>query len=288
MLKTVWLTEKRNIADGTVMLLGGFDGLHIGHRLLLSRAKNESLPIGVMTIVGGKEESLFTFQEREKIFKDAGVDFVFELPFDEIKHLSPEEFLQKLTDEFYPKLFICGEDFKFGAGASGNAETIKRATHVRVEIMPLLEKDGEKISSRQIKTLLKQGKIEKANEALSHAFFMTGVVKKDRQIGRTISFPTANIFYPKEKFPLKIGVYETRVTLENKTYKGITNYGARPTFNDETVVTETYLDGFDGDLYGKELTIEFVDYLRDIQKFDSVDALKEQLTEDIRRVREND
>jgi riboflavin kinase/FMN adenylyltransferase len=148
--------------------------------------------------------------------------------------------------------------------------------------------DGVKISSREIKTLLKEGNIQKANEMLSHAFFMTGIVKKDRQIGRTMNFPTANISYPKEKFPLKRGVYETRVSIDDKTYKGITNYGARPTFDDETVVTETHLDGFSGDLYGKELTIEFIKYLRDIQKFDSVAALKEQLTKDIRRVREND
>jgi riboflavin kinase/FMN adenylyltransferase len=123
---------------------------------------------------------------------------------------------------------------------------------------------------------------------LTHSFFLTGRVKKDRQIGRTMNFPTANIEYPKGKHPLKKGVYETRVTIGGKTYKCITNYGARPTFDEEKVTTETYLDGFDGDLYDKELTVEFIKYLRDIEKFNSVEELKDQLTKDIRRVREND
>ena len=270
------------------MLLGGFDGLHAGHRLLLSRAKESGFPVGVMTIIGCKEESVFTFREREEIFKNAGVDFVFELPFEEIKDMSPETFLQKLTDEFNPKLFVCGEDFRFGAKAKGTPEMIKQGTHVRVEVLPLLEMDGEKVSSRQIKSLLSQGEIEKANQMLSSPFFLMGEVVKDRQIGRTMDFPTANIAYPIGKFPLKKGVYETRVSWNGKTYKGITNYGSRPTFENEKITTETYLDGFDGDLYGKILTVQFIKYLRDVKKFNSVEDLKEQLQKDIRRVRDND
>ena len=110
-------------------------------------------------------------------------------------------------------------------------------------------------------------------------------MEKDRQIGRQIGFPTANIPYPKEKHPLKQGVYETRIALDGKTYKGITNYGARPTFDNEKITTETYLDGFHGDLYDKALTIKFVRYLRGVTKFESVDALKAQLAQDLARIR---
>lgn len=268
------------------MLLGGFDGLHLGHRRLLSCAKQSGLPVGVMTIIGGKaQENIFTFAERERIFRENGVDFVFELPFAEIKDLSAEEFLHKLTTEFAPKLFVCGEDFRFGAGASGTPETLKRAGQVRVEIHPLLQMYGEKISSRAIKALLSEGEIPKANALLGESFFLVGEVVKDRQVGRTLGFPTANVLYPKEKFPLKQGVYETRVCLDGKTYKCITNYGARPTFDNGRVLTETYLDGFDGDLYGKTLKIEFVRYLRPVSKFSSVDELTEQLKKDISSVR---
>ncbi len=268
------------------MLLGGFDGLHVGHRRLLARAKESGLPVGVMTIAGGKEGNLFTFTERESIFRACGADFVFELPFAEIKHLTPTQFVALLQRECNPKLFVCGEDFRFGAGAIGTPESLKGGGQVRVEVLSLVKMEGEKISSRKIKELLSQGRVEEANALLGEAFFLTGEVKKDRQIGRTINFPTANIDYPKEKFPLKEGVYQTETTVDGKRYKGITNYGARPTFSDATVTTETHLDGFSGDLYGKALTVKFVRYLRDIRKFDGVEGLKEQLQKDIGRVRE--
>lgn len=286
MLKTVWLTEKKDVKKGSIMLLGGFDGLHVGHRRLLSCAKAEKLPVGLMTIVGGKTDgSLFTFEERERIFKESGADFVFELPFAEIRNLTPEAFLKILTEAFAPKMFVCGEDFRFGLGATGTPEILKQATHVRVEVLPLVEMCGEKVSSRTIKKLLAEGEIAKANALLGECFFLLGEVVKDRQVGRTIGFPTANILYPQEKFPLKKGVYETYAVLEGKTHKGITNYGARPTFDNDSVLTETYLDGFSGDLYGKKLEIRFVRYLRDIRKFDGAEALRAQLQEDIRKVR---
>jgi riboflavin kinase/FMN adenylyltransferase len=289
MLKTVELTKKLHKKDGAAMLLGGFDGLHVGHCKLLSRAKESGLPVGIMSIVGGKEEkNLFTFREREEIFKREGVDFVFELPFAEIKDYTPEEFLELLLKEFQPQLFICGEDFRFGAKAKGTPQTLKQATHVHVDVQSLVKIDGDKISSTYIKNLLKNGEVEKANSFLSEPFFLIGEVFSDRQVGRTIGFPTANVAYPMEKYPLKLGVYETRVEIDGITYKGITNYGARPTFDNQTVLTETHLDGFEGDLYGREMKIRFIRFLRDVQKFNGVNALKEQLTKDIRRIREDD
>ena len=289
MLKTVWLTEQRNTGKGVAMLLGGFDGLHVGHRLLLQRAKESGYPVGVMTIVGGKTDgNLFTFFEREYIFRNSGVDFVFELPFEEIKHLSPQAFLQTLIGEFSPALFVCGEDFRFGAGACGTPETIKSSTQVPVEVIPLVEIGGEKVSSGTIKKMLQAGKTENVKTLLGEPFSLIGEVVKDRQVGRSLGFPTANIFYPKEKFPLKEGVYEACAEIDGKVYKAITNYGARPTFGDNTVVTESYFDGFSGDLYGKVLQIQFVRYLRGVQKFDGVESLKAQLQEDLRRIREGD
>ncbi len=286
MLKTVWLTEQSNRKRGAAMLLGGFDGLHIGHRELLRRAKQSGLPVGLMTIVGGKErESLFTFAERENIFKNAGADFVFELPFSEIKALSPKAFVQLLEREFAPALFVCGEDFRFGAGAAGTPKMLKESTQVCVEALPLVEIDGEKVSSTHIKGLLEKGYIEKANALLTHPFFLTGEVAEGRKIGRTLGFPTANIAYPKGKFPIKKGVYETRVDLDGKVYKGITNFGSRPTFQDDSVWTETYIDGFSGSLYQRTVKVEFVRFLREICRFENAEELQAQLTKDIRQVR---
>ena len=272
--------------NGSAMLLGGFDGLHVGHKLLVERAKASGLPVGIMTIVGGKEnQNLFTFSEREEIFKNNGIDFVFELPFLEIKDLTPKEFCELLLKEFSPKLFVCGEDFRFGANACGTSESLKGRGQVRVECVPLVELDGEKVSSRTIKKYVASGDVERAAKLLGMPFCITGSVVKDRQVGRTMGFPTANIFYPREKCPLKKGVYETRVRVDDRVYKGITNYGARPTFAENTVITETYLDGFDGDLYGRTLQVEFIRYLREIKKFDNATELKKQLEEDIGRIR---
>ncbi len=270
------------------MLLGGFDGLHLGHRRLLARGKESGFPVGVMTIFGGKEGAIFTPRERELVFSDAGADFLFELSFEEIKDESPDEFLASLEEKFSPKLYVCGEDFRFGAGAQGTPIAIKERGQVRVEVLKLLEIEGEKISSRTVKALLKEGNVERANFLLGERFFLLGEVEKDRQIGRTLGFPTANIAYPSEKFPLKKGVYETRTSVDGKAYRGITNYGARPTFGDESVWTETYLDGYEGDLYGRTLKVEFVRYLREIAKFDGADGLKAQLKYDIERVRKHD
>jgi riboflavin kinase/FMN adenylyltransferase len=286
MLKTVLLTTENTSCKGAVMLLGGFDGLHIGHKTLLAKARSFGLPVGVMTIVGGKEsESLFTFAEREVAFAKNGIDFVFELPFAEIRDMTPIAFMQRLEEEFSPFAFVCGEDFRFGKNAVGSAKNIKDYTRVRVEIEELLKKDGQKISTTDIKSYIKEGQIEEANALLGEPFFLMGTVKRDRGVGKTLGFPTANISYPSGKFPLKKGVYETRVRIDGKEYRCITNYGARPTFGDENVVTETYIDGFSGDLYGKTLTVRFARYLRDIKKFNGIEELQAQLQEDIRRVR---
>ena len=271
------------------MLLGGFDGLHVGHKKLLSRARSYGLPVGIMTIIGGKTgESLFTSEERRIIFKSAGVDFVFELPFLEIKSIPHTDFAALLIGKFPVKAFVCGDDFRFGAGAIGNPEMLKASTQVCVDVEELVKVNGEKVSASRLKTLLVNGDVEPANTLLGEEFFLSGKVFEDRKVGRTLGFPTANIEYPKDKFPLKQGVYETRVTIDGKEYKGITNYGSRPTFLNMATLTETHLLGFSGDLYGRELTVRFRRFLREIQKFDTPNALKAQLKTDIRRVENND
>lgn len=287
MLKILRLTNKK-MTDGTAMLLGGFDGLHLGHRQLLSRAQQSKLPVGIMTIIGGKDDGVFTLAEREEIFRLVGFDFIVAFEFSKIKELSPKEFLSLLEKECNPKLYVCGDDFRFGKNAQGTAETLKQTVQLRVEVEKLLSVNGEKISTSTVKKLLSEGRVEQANALLCEEFFLLGEVYKDRGVGKTMQFPTANILYPKGKFPIKKGVYETFVTVDGKGYKGITNFGARPTFDDSTVVTETYLDGFSGDLYGKTLKIIFKRFLRETVKFTDVEALRKQLRTDIRRVREDD
>lgn len=289
MLKTVLLNEQLKNVKGATLVLGGFDGLHFGHKKLVEKARSFGLPVGIMTIFGGKTEGfLYTKLEREKIFKDAGIDFVFEMQFDEIKDLSRQAFTDILIKEFSPIYFVCGEDFRFGKDALGTPAFLRESTQVCVEVCALEKINGQKVSSRMVRELLKNGEVEQANTLLSGEFSLVGEVVNGRKIGRTIGFPTANIVYPNEKCKIAFGVYQTKVEVAGTIYNGITNYGARPTFDDENVLTETYLDGFHGDLYGKTLKIDFVRYLRSVQKFENVERLKEQLTEDIRRIRGND
>jgi riboflavin kinase/FMN adenylyltransferase len=286
MLKRVTFTENFDFRAPCAMLLGGFDGMHEGHRKLLERAKGYGLPVGAMTIGGGKNsKNLFTFEEREEIFSRLGVDFAFELPFSEIRDLPPEQFVSLLRDNFDPKAYVCGEDFRFGKMAAGTPELLKRIGQGSVDVEKLVLVDGVKVSSSEIKKLLEEGNALQAARLLGEPFFLRGEVVKDRQVGRTIGFPTANILYPTDKFPLKKGVYEARAEIDGRAYKGIVNFGARPTFDDEKVLTETYLDGFSGDLYGRVIDVEFIRYLRDIQKFDGIEQLKTQLTTDIERVK---
>ena len=139
----------------------GYSSTNCAERTAVFKAVSEGeREFVAIAIVGGKEvDNLFTFTEREEIFRLAGADFVFELPFEEIKGLSPQAFLHLLEEEFSPKLFVCGEDFRFGAGASGTPKWIEEWGQVRVEILSLVEIAGEKVSSRNVKALLQSGKI---------------------------------------------------------------------------------------------------------------------------------
>ena len=262
--------------------------MHLGHRRLVERAKTFQLPIGIMTIKDCKRAGdLFTVTEREEIFKSEGVDFVLEMDFSKIKGLSPQEFINLLKKDRIVKAFVCGTDFKFGAGAKGEPSTI-RALGEDVFVEELLFENGEKVGVSLIKEELAKGNAKQAKKLLGHAFFVEGEVEEDRKIGRTIGFPTANIRYPMGKFPIKIGVYETSAVIDGKRYKGITNYGARPTFLDREVWTETHFIAYTGDLYGKKIKIEFERWLREIEKFGDAKMLKNQLEKDVRRVTEND
>ncbi len=282
------LSEEKLHTTPCVLLVGGFDGLHAGHKALVARAKEYRLPIGVMSITGGKGEPLFTVPEREEIFFRAGADFCFFLEFEKIKRFSPEEFCSLILNRFCAQAFVCGEDFRFGKDACGIPEMLKEQTGKETAVLPLLFKNGEKVGSSSVKRAILNKDLPMANDLLGEKFFLKGEVQKDRGVGRTLGFPTANISYPNGKYPLPYGVYETETEVNGIVYRGITNYGARPTFSNGTVVTETYLDGFSGDLYGKTLSVRFVRFLRETVRFNGVDDLKERLKKDVRRVREND
>jgi riboflavin kinase/FMN adenylyltransferase len=286
------MLKKLNVCDGIekspcAFLLGGFDGLHIGHKKLVDFAKFFRLPVGMMTMEGGKGNGLFTLEEKCKIFRAQGVDFIDAMSFDEhLKNTSREDFLSELTKRYSVRAFVCGKDFRFGSQAAGDPPFIAQYTGIPVYDLDILNVNGRKVSSTLIKELLKEGKVKEANTLLVQPFFVSGKVEEGRKEGRKLSFPTANLSYPENKFLIKEGVYAVHSDLDGKRYYGICNVGACPTFGVNSLKVEVNYDGFDGDLYGREIDVFFDGYLRDIQKFPDKEGLIGQLNFDRERVRD--
>ena len=272
---------------GCALLLGGFDGLHKGHETLLAAAKATGREVAAIAISGGKGLSIYTERERDYIFAKSGISGVYPLDFAKIKDMSAAEFALAVKEKIAPAVCFCGEDFRFGAGGKASGEVFEKISGIPVRALPVLkDENGEKIGAERIKKLIERGDVSSANALLCGGFILIGEVKRDRGVGAEIGFPTANIDYPAGKTRLKHGVYETRAEIGGKTYKGITNFGARPTFLVDTVVTETHFLGFSGDLYGETLTIDFVRFLREIRAFSGADELIAQLKTDEKRVEE--
>lgn len=276
-----------------LLVLGCFDAIHNGHRELLKKAKLQAkingLDLGVMTFINGKSESqVFTLEERIAILEQYNVKFVLAIDYNEqFKATKPAEFLSVLEDKLNVKAYMSGKDFRFGAGAKGKSSTLKSYAEDEengVWYMPVKEItfENEKISTTQIRGLIEEGNVSKAATLLGANFSVKGVVVNGCGRGKEIlGYPTVNIAYPEQKTRLKQGVYKIYANVAGVQYTGITNFGTQPTFDSDRVILETYISGFDGDIYGSEITIEFIDYIRDIQKFDGVEQLAEQIKKDL-------
>lgn len=280
-----------------LLVLGCFDGLHIGHCELLKQAKLQAkingLDLGVMMFKEGKGgRQVFTFEERLKFLEPYNVKFVLAVDFtDEFKATSPKDFLSNVESKLNLKALMSGRDFRFGAGAKGKSSNLKSyAEDEDSGIWYMAVKDvtyvGEKVSTSLIKTCLEQGNLVKANALLGRNFSVTGIVIEGANRGKkVVGFPTVNLRYPTDKYEIKKGVYKVKCLVGEEEFIGIANYGSRPTFNEDKCVLEAYIDGFTGSLYGRAVTIEFVEFIRDIQKFDSAEELKTQLKDDLKRAR---
>lgn len=284
----------------TVIALGYFDSVHKGHRLIIETAKAKAKKIGsvatVFTFDGnlnyyigkGDKKYLFSKEERKKIFDSIGANQVFFAPVNkEFLSLTAKEFLDFINAIYDIKAYVCGSDYRFGNGGEGNVDFLKSyaaKNGQEVLIEPFIIEDGEKISTSKIKELLKRGNVKKANSLLGFDYFIDGKVFKDRMVGRKIGFPTVNLEIKEDKSPLKNGVYAGYVLLDKK-YKAIINYGARPTFDLNKKLIEAHILDFDGELYGKDITVSFTDYMRDIIKFSDKEALAERLKKDLEELK---
>ena len=272
------------------LLLGGFDGLHLGHLKLLEAAKATQLPVGITAISGAKTGGdLFTLEEREYLFERMGIAFVLELPFSEaVKNTSAEEFLRSVFAAVCVHEVFCGEDVRFGRNAIGTPETLKRSANCPVTVLKTVQSGGEKIATSLCKSALAAGDMQRLNALLASPYFVQGTVEHGRQVGRTYGFPTLNLSVSTEKLLPKDGVYGGYAETPAGRYPTIINIGARPTFGVEEKKVEAYLKGFSGDLYGATVRIYPTQFLRRIQKFDSEEELKNQLKKDIKRLQSNE
>jgi riboflavin kinase/FMN adenylyltransferase len=280
-----------------LVVLGCFDAIHLGHIAILKKAKLQAkingLDLGIMMFENGKGgRQVALFDERLSILESYGVKFVLSVDYtEEFKKITYSEFLATLDEQLNVKGYMSGKDFRFGAGAKGKSSTLKNyADDEESGVWYMAVKDvmfeDEKISTTLIKSLIESGNVARAAAMLGRPYSVSGCVVSGAGRGTSeVGFPTVNINYPDDKVLVKEGVYAIKCKVGDAEYSGIANYGARPTFGDETPVLEAYLDGFEGSLYGQNIEIQFINYIRDIVKFDGAEQLKEQLTRDLDSIR---
>ncbi|MBP5574630.1 MAG: riboflavin biosynthesis protein RibF [Bacilli bacterium] len=271
-----------------VLCLGFYDGLHLGHQKLIKKALDEGYPVGVMTfdiapavLLGKKENySLTSTFDKADILDDLGVKFLYLMHFEkETLKVTKDEFIEKVLKRLNPRKIFVGEDYKFGVLGEGNAAYLKQ--FFDVEVVPLEKVDNLKISSKKIRELVENGKMDKASSLLGRYYRISGLVVEGQHNGQKIDFPTANLeldytyVFPKE------GVYMGYGYFMNRKRKAMICVGTHPTVHQLLKpIIEVHIIDFNENIYGRELYVEFVSYMRPIKQFASMEELKEQLIKD--------
>ncbi len=236
------------------------------------------------------DKSIYLPFERKRIIEGIGADEVFFAPITkDFLSLNAREFLDFLNQRFSPIAYVSGQDYRFGKRGEGDVEYLKVYAKERAQQCFTVQTENyneEKISTTRIKTYLAQGDVKTASDMLGASYFITGKVFQDRKIGQKLGFPTVNIKLDSDKFRLLDGVYKGRVILDGTTYKTVINYGARPTYDLDEKLVEAHIIDFDGNLYDREITLYFDEFMRSIKKFSSGEQLKIQLKSDVESVKE--
>lgn len=295
---------KNFVTDQNCFLsIGNFDGVHLGHRSILSRlvelAQSNNCQSVVLTFEPHPIQllrpefappRLTSLREKSDLILATGVDNVVVYPTDEaLLNLTAEEFFQQIVvDHFQAQGLVEGPNFFFGKNRAGNVQSLAELcdTHeMSLNILSPLENSGEMTSSSAIRRAIENGEMRTARNQLGRAYSISGKVIQGDQRGRTIGFPTANLSDVETLIPAD-GVYAARVKLADKTYSAAVNIGPNPTFGIESKKIEAHLLNFNGDLYGTTLQLEFIQQIRSIQSFNSAEQLKQQINQDLLKVSE--
>ena len=296
------IIEARNIPNA-VVTIGTFDGVHLGHQAIFKKMKVLAQSVGGQTVVvtfqphprqvlnidSSNLRFLCTPEEKLKKFEEFGIDNVLIINFTKEFSRTPSEVFIKdyIIDHIKPAYIVVGYDHHFGKNRMGDfslLNDLKRKYNFKVERIAAQDVENIAISSTKIRNALAVGNVKSANRLLGYTYSVTAEVVVGNKIGRTLGFPTANLELPREYMLInRGGVFACLVDYNGLTYKAMANIGHRPTIGDrgeDQPIIEVNLFDFDGDLYGKQIRVRFIDRIRDEVKFDSLDELKAQLEQD--------
>lgn len=280
-------TVSKNIA----VCLGSFDGLHSGHRAVISNVENYSPllltfePHPVEFFTNKKPPVILQEDLKKEMLNNMGATMV-KLNFKEIYAMSAEDFFEKIIiDIYHPKAVSCGYNYRFGKNAAGDTSTLKTLCDKHNIPLYIAEKNcyaNEAVSSTRIRKSISYGDIVSANNMLGYNFtYKTEVVYGNQNGGKLLGFPTANQILPENFVVPKFGAYKSNTLIDNKWFESVTNIGVRPTLDGSRLFSETHIINFSGNLYGKKLQIQLTDFIRPEIKFNSFEELKEQIKTDI-------
>ena len=297
-MKYIRNTLDFNIDAATAVTLGKFDGLHRGHELLMEHIFREATEHGLCTAAFtfdippknqvNEETSkvLTTNDEKYFVFEKTGIDYLIECPFTkEVMCMEPVDFIAWIVSALSAKCFVVGKDFHFGHNRAGDYHVLQeneKKYGYKTIVVDKVTEDGRDISSTYVREEIVKGNIAKANHLLGYEYFIRSKIIHGKQIGRKMGIPTVNMQIPPEKLLPPFGVYVTRVEIGEKWYTSVSDVGVKPTIEgDNPLGVETYILDFCQDLYEKEVTVHFLEYIRPEKKFDSLEELKQQITSDI-------
>lgn len=271
--------------------LGSFDGLHLGHRQVIGNTLSApGLRPAVITFQQNPSVSLqkkpvpllTTNEQKLALLEEMGVEVVYLLSFEQIRDMEPEDFVEALYRVCRVRALSCGFNFRFGKNGRGDAGLLKelcREKGISLSVTPPVSVAGETVSSTRIRACLEQGDVQQAGQLLGRPFGYDFEVTHGRQLGRTWGTPTINQPFPAGYVLPRFGVYASLVEVEGQKYYGVTNIGVKPTVGSDCALSETWIPEFSGDLYGKKVPVELLDFIRPERKFDSLDQLKNEILE---------
>lgn len=279
-----------------VYALGFFDGVHLGHQALLAACREMAAQLGAIpaavtfdvhpqALVTGTAPALInTSADRVALLQAQGIQQIHTLRFDGDTMSMPwQDFFRYLQEDLHAAGLVCGHDFRFGSGGEGNAQLLRTACEqagMACAVVSEQTVDGIRVSSTHIRELIEQGQMERAVAYLGHPHILSGPVVSGRKLGRTIGVPTANLLLPAGVVVPQFGVYACKAVIDGQKMLAVTNVGTRPTVGGHRITVEPWILDFDGDLYGKTITLEFHKYLRPEVKFASLEALQTQIRHD--------